>query len=72
MHLRSKVPCFVVIFLISHKWYSIGKVLKRIFCQNPGIAKVLVVERDVIFQNLNFAKVDRKRGRLIRRGCLYS
>ena len=34
-------------FFISRKRYSIGEVLKRIFFRNPGIAKVLAVERDV-------------------------
>ena len=45
---------------ISRKRYSIGEVLKRIFFRNPGIAKVLAVERDVKPQNMNFAKVDRR------------
>ena len=42
-------------FFISHKWYLIGEVLKRIFF---GIAKVLAVERDVKPRNMNFAMVD--------------
>ena len=49
-------------FFISHKRYSIGEVLKRIIFRNPGIAKVLAVERDVKPRNMNFAKVDRKGG----------
>ena len=39
--------CFVVTFFISRKRYSIGETLKHIFFRNPGIAKVLAVERDV-------------------------
>ena len=58
MRLWSKLPCFVVIFFISRKRFSIGKVLKRIFFQNPGIAKLLAVERDVKPRNMNFAKVE--------------
>ena len=42
-----------MIFFISHKGYSIWEVLKHIFFGNPGIAKVLAVERDVISQNMN-------------------
>ena len=49
-------------FFISRKRYSIGEVLKRIFFWNPGIAKVLAVERDVKQRNMNFAKVDRRGG----------
>ena len=49
-------------FFISRKRYSIGEVLKCIFFRNPGIAKVLAVERDVKPQNMNFAKVDRRGG----------
>ena len=30
--------------------------------RNPGIAKVLAVERDVKPQNMNFAKIDRRGG----------
>ena len=59
-----------MIFFISHKWYSIGEALKRIFFQNPGIAKVLAVKRDVISRNMNCAKVDR-RGAINREGGLY-
>ena len=56
-------------FFISHKRYSTAEVLKRIFFQNPGIAKVLAVEREVKPRNMNFAKVDRRGGgRLIGRG----
>ena len=48
----SKLTCFVVIFfLISRKRYSIREVLKRIFFRNPGIAKMLTVERDVKLYN---------------------
>ena len=50
--------CFVVTFFISRKRYSVGEALKRIFFQNPGIAKVLAVQRDVKPRNMNFAKVD--------------
>ena len=39
--------CFVLTFFIFRKRYSIGEVLRRIFFLNPGIAKVLAVERDV-------------------------
>ena len=45
---------------ICCKRYSIGEVLKHIFFRNPGIAKVLGVERDVKPRNMNFAKVDRR------------
>ena len=38
MRLSSKLACFVVILFISHKRYSMGEVLKRIFYQNPEIA----------------------------------
>ena len=47
MRLSSKLPCFVVIFFISLKRYSIGKILKCTFFWNPRISKVLAVERDV-------------------------
>ena len=36
-----------MVLFISHKQYLIGEVLKHIFFRNPGIAKVLAVERDV-------------------------
>ena len=49
-------------FFISRKRYSIGEVLKCIFFRNPGIAKVLAVERDVKPRNMNFANVDRRGG----------
>ena len=45
-------------FFITRKWYSIGEVVKRIFLRNPGITKVLAVERDVKPRNMNFAEVD--------------
>ena len=45
-------------FFISRKRYSIWGVLKHIFFQNPRIAKVLVVERDIKPRNMNFAKVE--------------
>ena len=48
-----------MIFFISHKQYSMGEVLKRIFFQNPGIARLVAVERDVKPRNMNFAKVER-------------
>ena len=35
---------------------------------NPGIAKVLAVERNVKSRNMNFAKVYMRRGQLIERG----
>ena len=47
IRLSSKLPCFVLIFFISRKRYSIGEVLKRFLFWNPGITKVLAVERDV-------------------------
>ena len=59
-----------MIFFISRKWYLIGEVLKRIFFQNPGIARLVAGERDVKPRNMNFAKIE-KRGRLIGRGRLY-
>ena len=62
MRLSSKLPCFVVIFFISRKGYSIGEVLKHVYFQNPGIAKVLAVERDMGSRNMNFAKVDKRGG----------
>ena len=61
------LPCCDFLYF-SRKRYSIGEVLKHIFFQNPGIAKVLAVERDVKLQNTNFVKVDRKGGGLIGRG----
>ena len=51
-----------MIFFTSRKRYSIGDVPKCFFFQNPGITKVLAVERDVISRNMNFAKVDRRGG----------
>ena len=60
-----------MIFFISRKWYSIGEVLKRLFFRNPGIARLLAVERDVKPRNMNFAKVEKRGGGLIGRGCLY-
>ena len=60
MCLSSKLPCFVLIFFISHKWYSTGVVLKRIFFRNPVIPKELAVETDVIPWNMNFAKLQRR------------
>ena len=47
-----------MIFFISRKRYSIGEVLKRIFFRNPGIARLVAVERDVKPRNINFAKVE--------------
>ena len=58
--LQFYLPCFVLTFLISHKWYSIGEVLNLIFFF--GIAKVLAVERDVKLQNLNFTEIERRGG----------
>ena len=63
-------------FLISYKRYSIGEILKRFFFRNPGITKMLAVERDVKPQNINFAKVERTGGgggggRIIGRRRLY-
>ena len=49
-------------FFIFDERYSIEEVLKRIFFRNPGITKVLAVERDVRPRNMNFAKVDRGGG----------
>ena len=48
---------------------TFGEVLKHIFFRNPGITKVLAVERDVKPRNMNFAKVDR-RGATNREGAL--
>ena len=62
MRLSSRLPCFVLIFFISRKRYSIGEVLKHIFFQNLGITKVLAVERDVKPRNMNFAKLQRMGG----------
>ena len=62
MRLSSKLPCFVLIFFISRKRYSIGEVLKRIFFRNPRIAKVLAVERDVKPRNMKFAELQRRGG----------
>ena len=59
---RCARSSFAVTFFISRKRYLIGEVLKHIFFRNPGIAKVLAVERDVKPQNMNFAKVDRREG----------
>ena len=47
-----------VSFLFSCKRYLIQEVLKRIFFQNPRIAKVLAVEMDVKPRNMNFAKAE--------------
>ena len=71
MHVRSQLPCFVVIFFISRKWYSIGEILKRIFFRNSGNARLVAVERDVKPPNMNFAKVEKRGERLIGRWCLY-
>ena len=37
-----------MIFFISRKRYSIGEILKHIFFRNPGIARLVTVERDVM------------------------
>ena len=58
-----------MIFFISCKWYLIGEVLKRIFFLNPGIVRLVAVERDVKPRNMNFAKVEK--GGLIGREHLY-
>ena len=58
--LQSKLPCFVLVFFISHEWYSIGEVLKHSLFWNPGTTKVLAVERDVKHRHMNFAKVNRR------------
>ena len=60
MRLSSKLLCFVLIFFIYCKRYSIGEVLKHIFFWNPRIAKVLGVERDVKPRNMKFAKLQRR------------
>ena len=54
--------CFDVIFL-SRKRYSIGELLKHIFFQNPVIARLVAVERDVKLRNMYFAKVQKGGGR---------
>ena len=46
-----------MIFFISRKRYPIGEVLKRFFFQNPRIARLVTVERDVKPRNMYFAKV---------------
>ena len=51
-----------MVFFISHKWYLIGEVLKRISFRNPGIARLVAVERAIKPQNMNFAKVEKKGG----------
>ena len=49
----------------------IGKVLKNAcFFRNPGITKVLAVERDIKPRNMTFAKVKRK-GASNREGRLF-
>ena len=71
MRLSLKLPCFVLIFFISHKRYSTGEVPKRIFFRYPGIAKVLAVERDVKPWNMNFSSYRGGVGlRLIGRGVI--
>ena len=62
-----------MIFFISRKLYSIGEILKRIFFRNPGIARLVAVERDVKPQNMNFAKVEKGGGdgAINREGRLY-
>ena len=64
-----------MIFFISRKRYLIGEVLKHIFFWNPGIARLVAVERDVKPRNMNFAKVEKAGGgggeRLIGKGRLY-
>ena len=65
------MPCFVLIFFISHKRYSIGEVLKCNFFQNPRIANLLTVESDVKPQTMTFVKVDRSRRAINREGRLY-
>ena len=51
------LSCYDFLF-ISCKRYLIGEVLKRIFFRNPGITKLLALERDVKPRNVNFTKVD--------------
>ena len=51
-----------MIFFISHKWYSAGEVLKRIFFRNLRIARLVVVERDVKPRNMNFANFEKGGG----------
>ena len=58
-----------MIFFISRKRYLIGEVLKCIFFWNPGIAKVFAAEGDIISQNKNFTKVDRRVGGINREGA---
>ena len=41
---------------------SIGEILKRTFFRNPGIARLVAVERDVKPRNMNFAKVEKRGG----------
>ena len=51
-----------MIFFIFRKQYSIGEILKRIFFRNPGITRLVAVERDVKPRNMNFAKVEKGGG----------
>ena len=51
-----------MIFFISRKRNSIREVIKCIFFRNPGIARLVAVERDVKPRNMNFAKVEKKGG----------
>ena len=48
-----------MIFFIYRKRYSIGEVLKRLFFRNPGIARLVAVERDVKPRNMNLAQVEK-------------
>ena len=57
-----------MIFFISRKRYSIGKVLKRIFLGNR---RLVAVEWDEKPRNMNLPKVEKRGGGLIGRGRLY-
>ena len=58
-----KIAMFCCDFLcFFSKRYSIGEVLKRIFFRNPGIARLVALERDVKPRNMNFAKVEKRGG----------
>ena len=62
---------FCFYFLYFSQAIFAWEVLKRTTFRNPGIAKVLAVERDVKPRNMNFAKVEKGEwGRLIGMGRL--
>ena len=55
-----KTPMFCCDFLyFSQAVFDWGSTKTHPFFRNPGIAKVLAVERDVKSRNMNFAKLER-------------